>query len=42
MLEEWSNSFKEQSVTIMKQSEMIEHLMEENRVRIELGIVFHF
>ena len=35
MLEEWSNSFKEQSVTIMKHSEMIENLTEKNKVRIE-------
>ena len=38
MLEEWSNNFKEQSVTLMKQSEMIQYLTEENRVRIELRI----
>ena len=42
MLEELSNSFKEQSVTIMMQFEMIEHSTEENRVRIKLRIVLHF
>ena len=41
MLEEQSNVVNEQAITIRKQSEMIEQLMEENRVSVRSGMFFN-
>ena len=38
MLEEQSNFVNEQAITIRRQSEMIEQLMEENRVTVRSGM----